>query len=69
LTGLSTRPPIATKRSTARGSQSVSKFHAQKICSAIFARILTAVHTKAKEATDMGKQNGYPLYFTTEPEE
>ena len=25
--------------------------------------------TKAKEATDMGKQNGYPLYFTTEPEE
>ena len=25
--------------------------------------------TKAKEATEMGKQNGYPLYFTTEPEE
>jgi len=25
--------------------------------------------TKAKEATDMGKQKGYPLYFTTEPEE
>jgi ATP-dependent Clp protease adaptor protein ClpS len=25
--------------------------------------------TKAKEATDLGKQNGYPLYFTTEPEE
>jgi hypothetical protein len=25
--------------------------------------------TKAKEATDMGKQNGYPLHFTTEPEE
>jgi ATP-dependent Clp protease adaptor protein ClpS len=25
--------------------------------------------TKAKEATDLGQQNGYPLYFTTEPEE
>ena len=25
--------------------------------------------TKAKEATDLGKLNGYPLYFTTEPEE
>jgi ATP-dependent Clp protease adaptor protein ClpS len=25
--------------------------------------------TKAKEATELGKQNGYPLYFTTEPEE
>ncbi|MFZ0607033.1 MAG: ATP-dependent Clp protease adapter ClpS [Xanthobacteraceae bacterium] len=25
--------------------------------------------TKAKEATDLGKGNGYPLFFTTEPEE
>jgi len=25
--------------------------------------------TKAKEATELGKINGYPLYFTTEPEE
>ena len=25
--------------------------------------------TKAKEATDLGKSNGYPLFFTTEPEE
>jgi ATP-dependent Clp protease adaptor protein ClpS len=25
--------------------------------------------TKAKEATDLGKSKGYPLYFTTEPEE
>lgn len=25
--------------------------------------------TKAKEATDLGQQMGYPLYFTTEPEE
>ena len=25
--------------------------------------------TKAKEATELGQQKGYPLYFTTEPEE
>jgi ATP-dependent Clp protease adaptor protein ClpS len=25
--------------------------------------------TKAKEATELGKQAGIPLYFTTEPEE
>ena len=25
--------------------------------------------TKAKEATEMGKSKGYPLFFTTEPEE
>ena len=25
--------------------------------------------TKAKEATDLGKSKGYPLFFTTEPEE
>ncbi len=25
--------------------------------------------TKAKEATELGKSSGFPLYFTTEPEE
>ena len=25
--------------------------------------------TKAKEATELGKANGFPLFFTTEPEE
>jgi ATP-dependent Clp protease adaptor protein ClpS len=25
--------------------------------------------TKAKEATELGKDKGYPLFFTTEPEE
>jgi ATP-dependent Clp protease adaptor protein ClpS len=25
--------------------------------------------TKAKEATELGKNKGYPLFFTTEPEE
>ena len=34
---------------------------------AVFTR--DVADTKAKEATDFGKQNGYPLYFTTEPEE
>ena len=45
LTALATRPLIATKRSTVRCGQSVCKCHAEKFRSAIFARILTAVHT------------------------
>ena len=44
LTALATRPLIATKRSTARCGQSVCKCHAEKFRSAIFARVLTAVH-------------------------
>ena len=34
---------------------------------AVFTR--DVADTKAKEASDLGKQAGYPLYFTTEPEE
>lgn len=34
---------------------------------AVYAR--DVAETKAKEATDLGKQKGYPLFFTTEPEE
>ncbi len=34
---------------------------------AVFTR--DVADTKAKEATELGQQNGYPLYFTTEPEE
>jgi ATP-dependent Clp protease adaptor protein ClpS len=34
---------------------------------AVFTR--DVAETKAKEATDLGKQAGYPLFFTTEPEE
>ena len=45
LTALATRPLIATKMSTARCGQSFCKCHAEKFRSAIFARILTAVHT------------------------
>jgi ATP-dependent Clp protease adaptor protein ClpS len=34
---------------------------------AVYAR--DVAETKAKEATDLGKSKGYPLFFTTEPEE
>jgi ATP-dependent Clp protease adaptor protein ClpS len=34
---------------------------------AVFTR--DVADTKAKEATELGKQAGFPLYFTTEPEE
>ena len=34
---------------------------------AVFTR--DVADTKAKEATELGKSNGYPLFFTTEPEE
>ena len=34
---------------------------------AVFTR--DVADTKAKQATELGKSSGYPLYFTTEPEE
>ena len=34
---------------------------------AVFTR--DVAETKAKEATELGKEKGYPLFFTTEPEE
>jgi len=34
---------------------------------AVFTKDVT--DTKAKEATELGKSNGFPLYFPTEPEE
>ena len=34
---------------------------------AVFTR--DVAETKAKEATELGKSQGYPLFFTTEPEE
>jgi ATP-dependent Clp protease adaptor protein ClpS len=33
---------------------------------AVFTR--DVAETKAKEGTELGKQKGYPLFFTTEPE-
>ena len=34
---------------------------------AVYAR--DVAETKAKEATELGRSKGYPLFFTTEPEE
>ncbi|MGE0006333.1 MAG: ATP-dependent Clp protease adapter ClpS [Parvibaculaceae bacterium] len=34
---------------------------------AVFTR--DVAETKAKEATELGRSKGYPLFFTTEPEE
>ena len=34
---------------------------------AVYAR--DVAETKAKEATEVGKSKGYPLFFTTEPEQ
>ena len=42
--------------------------HQRGVCViAVYAR--DVAETKAKEATELGKQKGYPLFFTTEPEE
>ena len=42
--------------------------HQRGVCViAVYAR--DVAETKAKEATELGKSNGFPLYFTTEPEE
>ena len=42
--------------------------HRRGVCViAVYAR--DVAETKAKEATELGKDNGYPLFFTTEPEE
>jgi ATP-dependent Clp protease adaptor protein ClpS len=42
--------------------------HRRGVCViAVFTR--DVAETKAKEATDLGRQKGYPLFFTTEPEE
>jgi ATP-dependent Clp protease adaptor protein ClpS len=42
--------------------------HRRGVCViAVYAR--DVAETKAKEATELGKSKGYPLFFTTEPEE
>ncbi len=41
----------------------------QKGACVIAVYVRDVAETKAKEATDLGKQNGYPLFFSTEPEE
>jgi len=42
--------------------------HRRGVCViAVYAK--DVADTKAKEATELGKSKGYPLFFTTEPEE
>ena len=42
--------------------------HRRGVCViAVYTR--DVAETKAKEATELGKSQGYPLFFTTEPEE
>ena len=42
--------------------------HQKGVCViAVYTR--DVAETKAKEATGLGKERGYPLFFTTEPEE
>ena len=42
--------------------------HQRGVCViAVYTR--DVAESKAKEATELGKEQGYPLYFTTEPEE
>jgi ATP-dependent Clp protease adaptor protein ClpS len=42
--------------------------HRRGVCViAVYARDIA--ETKAKEATELGKSKGYPLFFTTEPEQ
>jgi len=42
--------------------------HQRGVCViAVFTR--DVAETKAKEATELGKSKGYPLFFTTEPEQ
>jgi ATP-dependent Clp protease adaptor protein ClpS len=42
--------------------------HRRGVC-VIAVYTLDVAETKAKEATELGKSQGYPLYFPTEPEE
>ncbi|HUZ31108.1 MAG TPA: ATP-dependent Clp protease adapter ClpS [Xanthobacteraceae bacterium] len=40
----------------------------QKGACVIAVYVRDVAETKAKEATDLGRQQGYPLFFATEPE-
>jgi ATP-dependent Clp protease adaptor protein ClpS len=42
--------------------------HQQGAC-VIAVYVRDVAETKAKEATELGKSHGYPLFFATEPEE
>jgi ATP-dependent Clp protease adaptor protein ClpS len=59
----------AVFRMNAEHAQKVMLTAHQKGACVIAVYTKDVADTKAKEATDLGKQNGYPLYFTTEKEE
>jgi ATP-dependent Clp protease adaptor protein ClpS len=42
--------------------------HQKGVC-VIAVYVRDVAETKANEATELGKSNGFPLFFTTEPEE
>ncbi|MCP4379993.1 MAG: ATP-dependent Clp protease adapter ClpS [Hyphomicrobiales bacterium] len=56
------------KMNEERAAQVMITAHQQGVCVvAVFTRDIA--ETKATEATDIGKSAGFPLLFTTEPEE
>ena len=56
------------RMSAARAYHVMMTAHRRGVCViAVYAR--DVAETKAKEATDMGRSKGYPLFFTTEKEE
>ena len=56
-------------RMNAEHAQAVMLTAHQKGACVIAVYTRDVAETKAKEATELGKENGYPLFFTTEPEE
>jgi ATP-dependent Clp protease adaptor protein ClpS len=59
----------AVFRMNAEQAQRVMMTAHQKGSCVIAVYTRDVAETKAKEATDLGKEKGYPLFFTTEPEE
>jgi ATP-dependent Clp protease adaptor protein ClpS len=58
----------AVFRMNAEHAQAVMLTAHQKGACVIAVYTRDVAETKAKEATELGKQAGYPLFFTTEPE-
>jgi ATP-dependent Clp protease adaptor protein ClpS len=58
----------AVFRMNAENAQAVMLTAHQKGACVIAVYARDVAETKAKEATELGKENGYPLFFTTEPE-
>ncbi len=58
----------AVFRMGAERAQAVMLTAHQKGACVIAVYTRNVAETKAKEATELGKEKGYPLFFTTEPE-